>query len=163
MEEKQKTKKVLLYRSIGYDEAVALLEDGHIHGRYYCSREKMTECNLDKVCCFFNDYTIWKSKDHQFLICIEVDPGKILETNRSIWFVSKNFEKTRRVKERKGPVKVTLTESYLKEYSIDDVVSFTSLYGYTMQSHKLNAHHNLCEILKSKDIIYFVIDKKKIK
>lgn len=156
-----KSNKKRLFRSIGYDEAVALIEDGHVHGRYYCSREEMTACNLDKVCCFFNDYIVWKSKNHQFLICIEVDPEKILETNRSIWFVSKNFEKTRRVKERKGPVKVTLTESYLKEYSIDDVISFTSLYGYSMQTHQLNAYYNLCEILKSKDIMYFVIDNKR--
>ena len=155
MGKNQKTKKVRLYRSIGYDEAVALLEDGHVHGRYYCSREEMTVCNLDKVCCFFNDYTIWKSKEHIFFICIEIDPEKILETSRSIWYVSKNFEKTRRVKERKGPVKVTLTESYLKEYSLDDVVTFTSLYGYTTNFHKLFACHNLDEILKARNILCF--------
>ena len=160
MEENQKTKKVLLYRSIGYDEVVALLEDGHVHGRYYCSREKMTECNLDKVCCFFNEYTVWKSKDHQFFICIGVEPEKILETSRSIWFVSKNFEKTRNVKEKKGPVKVTLTESYLSDYSLNDVVYLISLYGYTRQLHKLITLHNFYDIMKQKDITNFVIDKK---
>lgn len=159
MEENQKTKKVLLYRSIGYDEAVALLEDGHVHGRYYCSREKMTECNLDKVCCFFNDYTVWKSKDHQFFICIEVDQEKILETSQSIWFVSKNFEKSRKVKETKGPVKVEITESYLRDYSLKDVVYFISLYGYSRQLRKLIALHNFYDIMKQRNIMDFIIDK----
>lgn len=59
------------------------------------------------------------------------------------------------MKERKGPVKVTLTESYLKEYSLDDIVTFTSLYGYTSNFHELFAFHNLEEILKARNILCF--------
>lgn len=147
--------KIRLFRSVGYEELFALLYDGHVHGRYNCSTEELTTCNLNKVCCFFNEYTIWKSEDHRYLICIDVDPSKISETGDAIWYVHKNFEESRKVRAKKGPVKVSLAESYLREYSLDDVFSISVLYKNDPCTNKIGKI--LKEVNSSHDIKFFVI------
>lgn len=147
--------KIRLFRSVGYEELIALLYDGHVHGRYNCSTEELTTCNLNKVCCFFNDYTIWKSEDHRYLVCIDVNPSKILETSDAIWYVHKNFEKSRKVKAKKGPVKTSLSESYLREYSLEDVFSISVLYRNDPYIHSIDKIINELKYLH--DIKFFVI------
>ena len=151
--------KIRLFRSVGPKELIALLVDGHVHGRYYLSAEPLTSSNLDKVICFFNDYTLWKDKSHKFMVCIEVDPDRILEECDSIWYVTKSFEKRRRVHAKKGPIKTILRESYLNYYDLKDIFSITSYYGFSELS-ELNKKYNLAKVAKDNNIQVFAISNK---
>lgn len=121
------TDKVKLYRSIGDSELMALLIDGHVHGRYNNSYEAQNNSNLEKVCaCFIKPYR-WFDKKHKYFIEIEIERIRVLEFGKGLYYASKKFGQTKIWTGRIGKTEYWLEEAYISLYCISDVKSIKGL------------------------------------
>ena len=119
-----------LYRSIGEKELRKLLREIKIRGMYDCAFESQNKTKLNNVICTFTQDFRWKDKDHLFYIIMEIPNDRIIEINKSTYYVSKDAIKNRIWSGRDGQEILKIEEAYLDEYSIDDVVAIKGIKHY---------------------------------
>lgn len=116
-----------LFRSIGELEFKALLLDGHIHGRFDCSKEGQTSSNLTHCLCTFTEPYRWDDAAHELFITLEVGKNLIKGKGKGTYYAAKSFGDTKVWTGRRGSVEYILDEVYLSQYSLEDVVSIEGI------------------------------------
>lgn len=119
-----------LYRSIGEKELRKLLREIKIRGMYDCAFESQNKTKLNNVICTFTQDFRWKDKDHLFYIIMEIPNDRIIEINKSTYYVSKDTIKNRIWSGRDGQEILKMEEAYLDEYGIDDIVTIKGINYY---------------------------------
>ena len=119
-----------LYRSIGEKELQKLLREVRVRGMYDCAFESQNKTELNNVICTFTQDFRWKDKDHIFYIIMEIPNDRIIEINKSTYYVSKDAIKNRIWSGRDGQEILKMEEAYLDEYGIDDIVTIKGINHY---------------------------------
>lgn len=115
-----------LYRSIGDEEFVTLLQGRDIIGKYHSfnEREHIIKTNnaesLGNVVCFFTERIAWKDRYHKIFIEIEI-PNEKLYFGTGIYYAAKSLEKTKIWSGRRGNIRYEFQEAYVEKYNSSNV------------------------------------------
>lgn len=111
-----------LYRNIGEEELLALLENGKVSGQFDRHNiDSSYSVKLGKVCPFLKDRLYLDSSLYDFFIEIEVDPSQIIDEGEGSYTLYGIYGESS---------KTHLKELYLKEYSLKDVVNISVIEYY---------------------------------
>lgn len=119
-----------LFRSIGTNELMQLINGSTVHGRYNCEGEKLNNCELKNMCCFFVDEVMWKDKQHSFLVVVDI-PEEDIYFGNGIYNATKNFANTKVWSGRWGDSQYSIREAYCDSYSLSQVKEIYLFGHYT--------------------------------